>query len=368
MDAVDRLIADALAGRPRWPADADAATFLDRAHVHGVSGLLHAALEAAPSGGVPPEVRGELRERALRAAAVELGRRHELVALLEAMARAGVQALLIKGTPLAYTTYPEASLRERADTDLLVLPSQRAALYEVLQARGYRRSEATGAELASSEATFWKDEASPTLDVHWRISNSPLLAGALDFESLAIRAVAVPALGPHARAPGPEDAVLLASLHRAAHHPSPFYTGDRAHYGDRLVWLYDLHLLTPALTDAQCRSLARDAERHRVAGLCLDALHATQEAFGTPLPPALVEALERAATAPEPSMVLLRGGRRRVLLAELRAVRGWAERARWLREHVLPPADYMLRKYDTRRRWLLPALYVRRALGWLSRA
>ena len=67
-------------------------------------------------------------------------------------------------------------------------------------------------------------------------------------------------------------------------------------------------------------------------------------------------------------MVFLRGGPRRLLLAELRAVRGWRQRLGWLREHAFPSADYMLRKYGTQQRWLLPALYLRRALGWFARA
>jgi hypothetical protein len=85
------------------------------------------------------------------------------------------------------------------------------------------------------------------------------------------------------------------------------------------------------------------------------------------VPAALAQALERDAARTEPSMAFLRGGRRGLLLAEVRALDGWGERWRLLREHAFPPADYMLRKYETRRRWLLPVLYVRRAFGWLAR-
>jgi hypothetical protein len=66
-------------------------------------------------------------------------------------------------------------------------------------------------------------------------------------------------------------------------------------------------------------------------------------------------------------MVFLHGGPLRLLVAEVGALPRWSARWQLLREHAFPPADYMLRKYETRRRWLLPALYVRRALGWLTR-
>lgn len=367
MTPAEVRLAQLLRGQGRWPTDGESAEFLELARRHGVSELLHEALQSNAAPPPPEAARAALRDSALRAAAIELARRSELQHVLARMHDAGVKAILIKGTPLAYTHYPRAALRHRADTDVLIRPEQRAPLLELLAAEGYRPAENTGAQLASAEISCWKDGSPLALDVHWRINNSPLLATALTFDELQAQAAAVPALGPHARAPGPVDAVLLAALHRASHHQAPFYASGVAHRGDRLIWLYDLHLLAPALTGAQLAELARRAAQRRVAGLCLDALHATREAFGTPLPATLLESLTTAATRPEPSMAFLRGGRRALLLAELRALRAWPERWQLLREHALPPGDYMLRKYGTQRRWLLPALYLRRAFGWLAR-
>ncbi|MGH8221655.1 MAG: nucleotidyltransferase family protein [Woeseiaceae bacterium] len=368
MDALDRLIADCMLGRLRWPDSCDPQAFLARVQLHGVGALLHASIEReAPPTPVPAQVRETLRALALRAAAVDLDCRIQLPRLLELMADAGVRPILIKGTPLAYTHYPEPGQRERADTDLLVRQAERERLFALLESQGYLRGDGTGAELASAEASFWKDGSPLVLDVHWRIRSSPLLARVLEFDELEAQAVPLPALGPHARAPGPVDAVLLAAIHRASHYQSPFYVDGVAHRGDRLIWLYDLHLLAPALTEAQAAELARRAAEHRVAGLCLDALRSTGDAFGTLLPRALLEELEHAASRREPSMVFLRGGRRALLLAELGALPRWRERWQLLREHAFPPGDYILRKYETRKRWLLPALYVRRAVGWLTK-
>ena len=50
-----------------------------------------------------------------------------------------------------------------------------------------------------------------------------------------------------------------------------------------------------------------------------------------------------------------------------RSIQGPREKLRWLREHLFPPAQYMLGKYGTNNRMLLPILYVRRAFGGLPK-
>ncbi len=359
----------AIRGDASWPTDAAAAAVLDEATFHGVLPLLfHSARDTPGWAGWPRPVQAAVGDAARRHAAIELAHRRELTRILDALAAQGLEVLLLKGAALAHTLYREPWLRPCSDADLLIPEARRPAVFDVLERLGYRRARSAGGEFASAEAAFSREGAPLPLDLHWRINNSPLLSSALEFEELRARALPVAALGPNARAPGPVDAVLLAATHRAAHYQAPLHVGDRARRGDRLIWLYDLHLLVPPLTPAQGGELAQRAARQRVAGLCLDALRVARAAFGTEAPPGLWQALERSAAHREPSMVFLRGGRRQLLLAELRAVAGWRQRARWLGEHALPPADYMLRKYGTNRRWLLPALYVRRALGWLSRA
>lgn len=351
---IERLLLRALRGETSPSGDVANPAVFEEAAFHGVLPLLlHAT---APS------------DSERHHAALELAHRRELMNVLDGLAALGVKALLLKGAALAHTLYPEPWLRPRSDTDLLIPEAERQRVFDLLERQGYRRADSAGGESASAEASFRKEGAALPLDVHWRTSNSPLLAPMFGFGELSARAMPVAALGPHARGLGVVDAVLLAATHRAAHYQMPLYVDGRPRRGDRLIWLYDLHLLVPRLTPAHVSELARHAECHGVAGLCLDALRVTHDAFGTALPQALMDALERAAARPEPSMVFLRGGRRRLLLAEVRALRNWRERWHLLREHAFPPGDYMLRKYGTQRRWLLPALYLRRAFGWMWRS
>lgn len=366
--AAEPFLARAILGQAAWPADLAPDAVLQAGAFHGVLPLLYQAGRAAPGWqNWPQALRAGLQDAARQHAALELAQQRETAEVLDALAARGIETIVLKGAALAHTLYPEPWLRTRSDTDVLVRAADRQAAFAVLDQLGYRRSEAAGGELASSEASFSRPEAALPLDLHWRINNSSLLSPVLEFESLRARAIPVAALGAHARAPGPVDALLLAALHRATHHQMPMRVDGHAHRGDRLIWLYDLHLLVPRLAEAELAELAKRAARHGVAGLCLDAVRAAQRTFGTAVPAALAQSLERDAARAEPSMAFLRSGRRGLLLAEVRALPGWRDRWRLLREHAFPPADYMLHKYATRQRWLLPALYVRRAFGWLAR-
>jgi Uncharacterised nucleotidyltransferase len=366
--ASQSFLAAGVRGDARWQSTLDADEVLEAGAFHGVLPLVfQASHEDAGWHDWPESLRIGLKDAARFHAALELAHRLETIEMLDALAARGIGTIVLKGAALAHTLYEQPWLRTRGDTDLLVRLADRHAASAVLEQLGYRRREVAGGELASSEASFHRPGSALPFDLHWRINNSSLLSPLLEFDSLRARTAPVTALGPHARCPGLVDAVLLAATHRATHHHMPMRVDGHEHRGDRLIWLYDLHLLVPRLAPAQLGELAERAARHRVAGLCLDALRTAQASFGTALPAALVQSLERDAARDEPSMVFLRGGRRALLLAEVRALAGWSQRWQLLREHAFPPADYMLRKYDTRRSWLLPVLYVRRALGWLSK-
>lgn len=357
-----REIDEALAGALRdgaWPrALADCKGALARADFHGVAALLQWRLREAT--GLPDEARSGLRARAVQAAAVELARRAELARVLALLHGRGIEPVLLKGAALAHALYPEPHLRPCVDVDFMVAPAQRRAVAAALRAEGYATTAFQGGELVNAQASYWRELPAGvpmTFDVHWRIATTPLFAHVLAHDWLRARARPLPALGPHAVGPAPVDALLHGCLHRAgvvARHP----------HGDRLLWLHDLHLLAASLDAAGWDEFAALCERHRVCALSLRALDAAARAFGTAIPPRVRAALARARS--EPAEALLAGNALRLKWAELTALPTWTERARYLRETALPAPEYVLERYGERRRWLLPALYVRRALGWLT--
>lgn len=345
-----------------WPAPGGAVferDFLDACRAHGVAALVHHQARATPPWhDWPAEVRAALAREATMEAALSMLREDELIAVLAEFAAAGIRTVLLKGTPLAYSHYAEPALRPRCDTDLLIPPAGREAAARALESLGYRRHDAVSGTLISYQDSFHKTtgKVDHVIDVHWRINNSQLFARALTFDAAHARSVAVPPLGARARALCPPHALLLACMHRAAH----LYAdgGD----GNRLIWLYDIHLLARALSAEEWRQFADLCVAARTRQVSLDAFAATQAALGTAFPAAVIEQLSARAGA-ELSADYLNASRWRSLVTDLRALDTWRERGTLLRESCFPPADYMLTRYRVRSRLLLPWWYARRVVA-----
>ncbi len=338
-------------------AAADAA-LLQLAQSEGVGALLHEALAFDPAAPAAPGLRERLARSVFDASARDLLRKRELERVLALFARAGLEPIVLKGWALAHLLYPQPALRPSLDVDLMVPAAARPAAAALLLAEGYDTTTFQGGDLVNAQASYWRDLAPGarlTVDLHWRISTSPLFAHVLTHDWLRPRAQRIPALGPSACGPAFADALVHACVHRAP-------LGERA---DRLVWLYDIHLLTRRLDEQGWTEFAGLAARHRLRAICLDALQASARWLGTEFPADVRAALSDA--PPEPSAVLLRDGAGWLKWAELDSLRGLRERLTYLRETALPDPAYLLDLYGTQRRWLLPALYVRRALGWLTR-
>ena len=215
--------------------------------------------------------------------------------VLTALANVGVLPVLFKGTALAYGLYPDGVLRTRGDTDFIIPPESRAVVHKVLQATVSNLFQpSAGTISATSRSTHGHNprEAHHTLDVHWRINNSELLSRLFTHEELLVHARPLPNLGPHALAAGPVHALLLACMHRATHKQNPYYVDGVAYYsGDRLIWLYDIHLLLGALTPAEIDDFVRLARTKGLRAVCLEGIERAQTSFHTSVPPELLAVL-----------------------------------------------------------------------------
>ena len=129
--SVDRFpaVAAFVAGSPRRWSDLhdsrgrSAGTLQDRRSLRLV---LSPAFSISGEGGLAASAVCEsLSETARVQAGEELLRGAETRAVLDALTRAGISPILIKGTPLAYTVYDAPALRPREDTDLLIAPAGR---------------------------------------------------------------------------------------------------------------------------------------------------------------------------------------------------------------------------------------------------
>ena len=357
------LLGQAVGGAYDWEgSDTDAAYGVgDAAIQHGVDALLWQTLADA-RGPNAAAIRAALEPRVRAAVTRDLFVKRDLERVLDALAGAGVAAIVIKGTALAYTSYPQPWLRPRTDSDLLVRHGDLPAATRTLQSCGYTRSAAlsTG-ELVSHQIAFERTDANGVdhvLDVHWKIVNPQVVADALTFDDLWRHAQPAPALGHAARVPSTVASIALGCIHRLAHH--------QGH--DRLIWLYDIDLLASRLQPADWDLLRDSACEQQIAGFCLDGLRAARECFGTHIPQEVEATFEQAAPN-EPSRAYVDGPvtRRDVLLSDLAVLGTWRERARLVREHAFPSPDFMQQRYGPNTRWPLAVLYLRRILTGASR-
>lgn len=351
-----------------WPggvADRDVDGFLSLARAHGVTALLDGKLAAGGAGKDWPEsVRQACRQDALAWAMQELAGRAELSRVLGALAVADVAPLILKGTALAYTHYAAPALRARGDTDLLIPTGSAEACTDVLEGLGYVRGPYSNGEVVSCQATWSRTDTIGVehhLDVHWRASNSRVLAREFSYDELLARARPVPALGPDARTLAPPDALLFACAHWAGHVNTTYYSGEDIFVGgDRLIWLYDMHLLLRAMSTDEVNQFCALAGERRLREICLRAITLTRKCLGTPIPPAALEVLGSPGPA-ERSARYLAGRRANQMLGDFVSMEDWTTRLKWLKELGFPDERYMLHKYPQARiRWL-PVLYVRRA-------
>lgn len=306
---------------------------------HGVAPLVFAATH-------DPALRAE----AIRAAALEPLRAADLEVVLAALASAGVHALVLKGSALAYDLYASPELRPRGDTDLLISRNDVEAARGVFAKLGLREQVTSGDEHGVKQLIFTRANGL-AYDVHWSVTNLPLFEPLLRYDDVRTRALALPRLGSHAFGLSHPDALLLACIHRVAHH----------HDSDRLIWLADIAFLAQRMAADERATFLELARRGGVVAICKRSIELASEWFGeTPL--ALPE-VEGEASAVMLDREITHGA---MLVANLRAL-SWRARAQRLWQLAFPPAAFMRASFGPRSRAALPWLYVYRGMRGIGR-
>ena len=165
------------------------------------------------------------------------------------------------------------------------------------------------------------------------------------------------------RSLGLYSALLLACLHRVAHHDDDL----------RLIWIDDIHLIAQRMSADEWRLFEQAAADRRVHAVCAKGISLARHYFHTALPHAMSPELDSrggpdAHNSEAATAAFLDGRSRRIdiLRSDLRALSRWGDRVRLLKEHAFPSAAYMRSKYAVSHRAWLPLLYGRRIVagGW----
>jgi hypothetical protein len=293
-----------------------------------------------------------------RAALVDAVAVRELLAALAALEAGGIEPIVFKGAALAHTHYKHSWHRPRLDADILIASAHRERAFDILRSLGYTQPVMISGELVSYQTMFVRTNAigrEHVIDLHWQITNPQITAHALTHAELVFRSDRIVVDGQPMRVPSSVDALVIACLHRVAHHAD----------AEIPIWIYDIHLIAESLNTTHWTAFIDLAVSRQLAAMCARGLSLASRWFQTRLPD---DVMDRLATVAEPSSVLFKRDVPAIhrLIADLRVL-GPRKGARLLREHLFPPSSYVRGKYDVRKSALLPAFYAYRIVAGASK-
>jgi len=248
---------------------------------HGSARLLPLVYRNLGPDAFDAEVAGRLKglyRRAWSANQLLFGR---VAAAIEALERAGIETLAIKGASLALLSYGDTGARPMDDVDVLVPLDRAGEAIEALHGAGWAPDHAD--PLAWTQVHHSLGFAGPgggNIDLHWFALWQP--AG--DAE-LWRASVPLELAGAATRAPCHADQLLLACVHGTPWSPLPPFR-----------WIADaIATIRAAGRGLDWERLGAEAERRQLTVATGAALGYLREEFTAPVPPAL---LDRLAAAP----------------------------------------------------------------------
>ncbi|MDH3695489.1 MAG: nucleotidyltransferase family protein [Gammaproteobacteria bacterium] len=331
---------------------------VELASKHGVTALLYAALDGRAEHDVYTDsLCDALKPKAFQQAACAAIVEREIKQIVSQLDKNGIKFLLLKGTPLAYTLYSEAHLRPRVDTDLLIVQDDRARIKLLLSKLGFTPEPGIDGTLATHQFMLSKETEqglTVTLDIHWKITNPQVFASLLDLDELYRDRQAIQALGPGAYAPSPLHLLTHALIHRIAHH----------HERERLIWLYDIYLLTEHLDKLSLQKFIALCQTKKISTVCLDGIKEAHNEFGGENLQRLIQLMAKSMATNVNSVeenstkAFLKPGFDSVdqFRSDWKTC-NWSQRLQLLNEHCFPSSSYMHLRYGDAP---LPLLYLNR--------
>ena len=364
-DQYERFIARTLNDQaPAWDEHWDPEAFVSTCRVHGVSALIASAQEDATCI-VPETVSGPLAELLASHKVFDVLHRERLGVLWRELNRQGVRAILLKGGALSLTIYSRPWLRSRGDTDLVIDERDRSKVDVTLRQLGYAPFFESQMQTASYQRAYTLTDDygfEHTFDIHWRLSNRQIFAAALPWSDLVNNTTST--------ADGDLEILTLNQIyqmlhlcaHRTTHLTSPQFSRHLTPSGDRLLWLYDLYLVSRDFNEDQWNELADISQHKQISSIVHGAITTASEWFPINLPQTTAQRMQ-AAGRHELARHLLTRSRLRTLLVDILALPHWRTRLGMLFDAAFPPPDQMLSIYGKRHRAWLPLLYMHRLVG-----
>ena len=216
----------------------------------------------------------------------ELYKKQNILNTLDLLNRIQIDFLVLKGSALAYSHYKQPYLRVRGDTDVLIRYRDKEAVDTLLIDNGYQKSNTVSGKLISHQNTYSMTDngINHNYDIHWKLSNRNAFAHRFEFDELYGRREPVAGLAGNVYRLCNTDALLHAIIHYYGHFPV-----DR----DRLIWIYDMHLLGSQIKPPEWADFLKHCAAKKLDPLAVGALSMSQTTFDTQLPGDVLQTLEQ---------------------------------------------------------------------------
>ena len=332
------------------------------ARQQGVFALLHYQINKhAQATLLTPNAADQLKTLSQTTAAQELQIDPHRVAALTALS--AIHPIVLKGLAMAYGYYPEAYLRPMGDLDILIEEQDAELAKTLLEKIGYELQDSNFGTLVHSQFVMSKTVSDHTklhIDIHTRLFNRPALQSLLSHNQM--KSEALPLYGTQTTttalglSPSPAHCLIHSCLHLLAHH-----------YNSRkLIWLYDIKLISDRLDVEQKTALLSFSKKHRIAKMLHAALCDTDNAFklnSNGLIDALNSQCQQQRGSDHPATLLLQ-----TQSYPSRIFRDWQllennkQRLQWVKQHIFPDNQFMKNQYNFRSNFLLGFFYVWRII------
>lgn len=328
---------DSISNSPPKPATLNDDNMIEKMDHHGVSMLMLKA------NCLSDDISEKLQSRKALMAANSSLKANTLIKVFNRLKKAGLgKCILFKGTALAHAYYPDPWLRPSTDSDCLIAVEDRLKFDKAFKKLKFEKLFAIEGELLSYQSTYSRvltGNVALNIDMHWRINNRQILAKTFSLAELSERGTSVASLNHAVLIPSAVDSILLACIHRIGHHAND----------ERLIWLYDIHLLASGLTEDEWEELCLLCEDKRLAAITLEALRTCQDLLGTPLTSQTLSLLKNLAKRNEPSKLFLQRqlSEWQIFKQDFKALKSIKLQFQLICEHLFPEKDYIREQMGT---------------------
>lgn len=336
----DRLAVDILADAPaKWTSDEpeDSDEFLKFANEHRLLPLIqHKLQDSGTLEQWPSRIQDALLTATRSEAAFQMLRNRDVSRFVDGCRERQIEPIFFKGLALSHTVYPTPQTRPSVDVDFLVPAEQINESVAVLESIGYQRHAPYRGEMHSNEVVCRRQtrEANIEFDCHLAINNRPLMARLLTYDEL--RAQAGQATSLDCLIPSKPHSLLLACLHRVAHHNT-----------EDLLWLSDLSFLVQKMSHQERAEFCQLCQTKRTRLVCASGLDAAAATLKRADLKELSANLDPANALNEPTAVYLRSNRNAVGDAFVRwkSLDSTSKKLRYAWELVFPKREFLRWKY-----------------------